>query len=348
MKNTYIYISVAISALLFGAATPLSKLLLDEMHPVMLAALFYFGASLAMLPFSLPKLKAEWRVLKTDRKDALYISGSIIFGGFLAPLALLFGIKMMYAGSASLLLTLETVTTSFFAWFFFKEHISKRMILSSILCITASIILLFQGNFQVNFGAILVIAATIFWGLDNNFTASIAGISSSTTTFLKSLFGGLLNLLLVWSIASLDAQFFNVILALLVGAFAYGVSIKLYIHSARILGAARSQIIFAINPFFGVILSFLIFSDPVGIRFLAALLLMIISVILLYGERHAHYHFHEETEHVHDHTHLDDHHTHEHRSISKDDKHSHPHKHSKILHEHPHMPDIHHRHGHED
>ncbi len=42
-----------VSALLFGASTPLSKLLLDQVSPFQLAGLLYLGAALGVSPFAI-------------------------------------------------------------------------------------------------------------------------------------------------------------------------------------------------------------------------------------------------------------------------------------------------------
>ena len=66
----------------------------------------------------------------------------------------------------------------------------------------------------------------------------------------------------------------------LLGFVAYGLSIFFYVYAQRILGAARTSTYYAITPFIGVILSFLIFREIPGMLFIAALILMIIGAWL--------------------------------------------------------------------
>jgi len=120
-----------IAALLFGVSTPISKLLLERSNPVFLASLFYLGAAFFLLPFSRKEFKQELRHIKNDKKDVYRLIGAIFFGGVLGPVCLLFGIKMINATSASLLLNLETVATTFLAWIFFKEGLGKRVLICS-------------------------------------------------------------------------------------------------------------------------------------------------------------------------------------------------------------------------
>ncbi len=337
-----------ISALLFGAATPASKLLLNDVNinPIILASLYYLGAALFLFPFSMSQFTREIKHLKSDKKDFYRIIGAIIFGGIIGPICLLFGIKLMDATSASLLLNFESVATAFLGWLLFKEHISGKVVVSSFLTLVAGVLLVLNQDFSINWGGVLIGLACLSWGFDNNFTATVEGLTPATNTIIKGLAAGLFNFILAWLYYDLNIELINVIYALLVGGFSYGLSISLYISSARYLGATRAQIVFAINPFLGLLLSYFIFNDLLDLKFFFALSVMIIAVIILYIERHVHLHEHLELEHEHEHTHDDDHHSHSHPGLPAKTKHIHRHYHTALTHSHLHYPDIHHKHRH--
>jgi len=135
-----------------------------------------------------------------------------------------------------------------------------------------------------------------------------------------------------------------IIYALLLGFFAYGLSIYFYILAQRELGAARTSAYYAIAPFIGVGLSFIVFGQAITASFIIALVIMIFGAYFAAVEKHKHLHIHEATEHEHRHNHSDGHHDHVHDSPVAE--HSHPHKHEQITHEHTHTPDTHHNHIH--
>ena len=62
---------------------------------------------------------------------------------------------------------------------------------------------------------------------------------------------------------------------MLLGFVAYGLSIYFYIYAQRDLGAAKTSAYYAIAPFIGAILSFMIFQTIPGIPFFIALIIMI-------------------------------------------------------------------------
>ena len=136
-------------------------------------------------------------------------------------------------------------------------------------------------------------------------------------------------------------------IALGVGAFAYGLSIVLYILSAQILGATRAQMIFASAPFFGVALAAVALGEPISLLQIVAAILLVISLAFLFlKNRHTHEHRHEESEHEHWHRHDEKHHTHVHEGEPASLWHCHSHRHEPLTHTHPHWPNQHHRHKH--
>ena len=63
---------------------------------------------------------------KLTRKHAPWVVGAILPCGIAGPILLMLGLARTEAGTASLLLTLETVATAIIALFAFREHIGWR------------------------------------------------------------------------------------------------------------------------------------------------------------------------------------------------------------------------------
>ncbi|HET9123149.1 MAG TPA: EamA family transporter, partial [Acidiferrobacteraceae bacterium] len=67
--------------------------------------------------------------------------------------------------------------------------------------------------------------------------------------------------------------------ALTLGALAYGLSLVLFIHGLRCLGAARTSACFSVAPFFGALLAVLL-GEPLHASLVAAGALMAVGVWL--------------------------------------------------------------------
>jgi drug/metabolite transporter (DMT)-like permease len=302
------------------------------------------GAAIILLPKSI-SLQIHSPIEKLSRSDVLNLWGSLFFGGMVGPVFLLYGLRHTQATSGSLLLNLETPATALLAYWFFKENIGRRVAVSNMGIVFAGVILTFEGTTFPGLGGVLIALACIAWGLDNNHTASIHNIDPVRCTFLKGITFGTANLIIASQWISTWPTWRIIFFALLIGAFSYGVSIVLYIYSARELGAARSQMIFASAPLWGVIGSQLYLREQFHFFQLIAASLMIGMFIILFTEKHSHIHRHTAIEHVHRHGHGKDHHKHAHeKEASQNEGHTHPHAHVPKTHGHPHHPDLHHRH----
>ncbi len=335
-----------LSAALFGAATPLSKLLLDDFTPFQLAGLLYLGAALGVAP-------TAWRggrlrlPARADPINRYRLFGAVVSGGIAGPVFLLLGLRSAEAASVSLWLNFELAATALLGVLFFREQLGRLGWAGVATAFVGSAILAFEGGIAGVLAACFVLAACLCWGLDNHLTALIDGITPSQSTFWKGLVAGFTNLSIGVVLQPLAANGYTMSAALLVGVFAYGASITLYISSAQALGATRAQIVFASAPFFGVLLAVLLLDESITATHLLSGALFIAAIAFFALEHHAHAHVHQLLEHEHAHRHDDGHHDHAHPGLPRSTRHSHRHRHEPMQHSHPHWPDLHHRHGHD-
>ncbi len=333
------------SALLFGASTPLAKLLGGQMHPVLLAGLLYVGSGTGLGLFRL--VRREGRI--PSRRELPWLGGAVLFGGALAPVLLMTGLGSTPAASASLLLNLEGVLTALLAWFVFHENFDSRIAAGMALIVAGGLVLSFQpgGSYGVSIGALAVVAACLCWAIDNNMTQKVSGADAVTIAATKGLVAGGVNVAIAFAVGAAALPRLSVVAAaLLLGFVGYGLSLALFVVALRHLGAARTGAYFSVAPFLGVALSLVLLHERAGARLIVAGLLMIAGVWLHLTERHEHAHRHEALAHAHPHIH-DAHHQHEHAAgTDAGEPHTHAHVHAPLVHSHPHYPDLHHRHRH--
>lgn len=332
------------AALLFGAGTPLAKLLLSTTSPWLLAGLLYLGSGLGL---SLFRLLSGAAAVTLPRKERPWQLGAILAGGVLAPVLLMLGLSAMPASGASLLLNAEGVFTSLLAWFAFKENFDRRIALGMLAIVAGAAVLSWPG--QVEFSglwpALAVLGACFAWGVDNNLTRKVSLNDATWIAASKGLAAGVVNLGLALFLGAKLPAWPQLAGAALVGFLAYGVSLALFILGLRHLGTARTGAYFSVAPFFGAVLAILL-GEPMTLPLLIAGSLMALGVYLHLTEQHEHEHIHDLLEHEHEHTH-DAHHQHVHSEpVAPDTKHSHGHVHLPMTHSHAHFPDAHHQHMH--
>ncbi len=335
-----------VSALLFGASTPVGKLLLESVPPFQLAGWLYLGAAVGVAPELIMARSRADAGYCLDNKNMARLMGAIGFGGVAGPVLLLMGLQRASAASVALWLNLELVATAVLGFLIFRDHLGRGGWIGVGGTILASVMLSWQGGTVGVIALLLVAAACICWGLDNHLTALIDGISPHQSTFWKGLVAGGVNLTIGLSMEAGSGGLFAAMAAVGVGIFAYGISITLYIRSAHYLGATRSQMIFSSAPFFGVGLAMPLLGEWISVLETIAALVLIASLVVLFRDQHAHHHTHEAQKHQHEHNHTDGHHNHTHENVGPEETHHHHHRHEPDVHAHPHWPDIHHRHRH--
>jgi drug/metabolite transporter (DMT)-like permease len=330
-------------AILFGASAPAAKALLGDVDPVMFAGLLYAGSGLGLTLLSLLRRAA---IVRTEAKlsagDLPWLAGSLIAGGVAAPILLMASLKVTPAATASLLLNFECVATSAIAALVFREAIGRRIWAAVALITLASAVLAvnLSDGFGISAGALGVIGACIFWGIDNNLTCNISSKDPVAIGMIKGLGAGAFSLAIALLLGRSLPGLTVIAAALCLGAVSYGLSIAMFILASRGMGAARTSAWFGTAPFAGAVLSLLVFREFPGVQFLLSLPFMIGGALLLFGEAHNHMHVHVPVEHEHYFM------TDEHHPIKTGS--SYRHKHGEVRHAHPHRPDIHHRHGHEE
>jgi len=332
-----------LAALLFGASTPIAKLLLEAVGPFTLAGLLYLGGALGVLPFSFRGGSPELRRIPRQRR---LLALAVFFGGGLGPVLLLFGLRAAPAASVSLWLNTETVATVILAWAFFQEHLDRRTVLAAALVLAGGLLLAAPGGAARWQAGALVALACVCWGADNNLTALVSGFTPAQTTLVKGIGAGTINLAIGLAFEGGLPPVNGILAALVVGAFSYGLSIMLYISGAQQLGASRSQLLFSTSPFLGVLLAWLVFGEPARALQFGAAAFMVAGIALMLTARHEHEHTHERMVHTHEHRHDDGHHDHVHPGLPAWVRHTHEHEHQPVTHTHPHVPDLHHRHEH--
>jgi len=335
------------AAVCYGISSPVSKIILEDIPPIFMASLLYLGAGLGMGFVVLaknPKDKIHTEA-KLGRNDLPYIIGMIALD-ITAPILLMSGLMLSSPASVSLLNNFEIVATAVIALAVFKEMVGKRMWLSIILITISTILLSFEDikSFSFSFGSLLVLGACVSWGFENNCTRMLSLKNPLEIVVLKGFGSGIGSLIIAIVTKAYSIKIAGIFFALLLGFFAYGLSVYFYILAQRNLGASRTSAYYAFAPFIGVILSFIFFREALTALFGAALVVMAVGTYLAVSERHIHVHIHEPMEHEHRHNHKDGHHNHQHETM--EEEHSHLHTHERMEHSHLHTPDLHHTHMH--
>ena len=267
-----------LAAALYALNAPVSKLLLRNVPPTMMAGFLYLGAGAGMALMGLVRKKTSRRRRETPltKKDLPYTLGMVLLD-IAAPIFLMIGLTRTTAANASLLNNFEIVATSLIALLLFREKIGKRLWIAIGLITLSSILLSVEDADSLRFsvGSLFVLLACVCWGLENNCTRCLSHGDPLEVVVIKGFGSGIGSVLIGLAVGEALPLWSDILKILLLGFVAYGLSIYFYVYAQRDLGAAKTSAYYAVAPFIGVLLSFVIFREMPGPLFFAALLIMI-------------------------------------------------------------------------
>ena len=339
-----------LAAMLFGISTPLAKVLLADLSPILLAGTLYAGSGLGLGLWVLIRRLREHAGAEAplQRRDAPWLAGAVLAGGVVGPILLMVGLAQTPASSASLLLNLEGALTAAIAWWVFRENVDRRVFAGMLAIVIGGALLSWnQGSAAgIPWGALGIVGACLCWAIDNNLTRVVSGGDPVQIAAIKGGVAGAINISLALALGATLPGSGLLLAAGVLGFLGYGVSLVLFVLALRGLGTARTGAYFSTAPFVGAAVSLLMLGEKPGELFWVAGALMLLGVWLHLSERHRHEHTHEALAHSHRHRH-DAHHQHDHDfPWDGTEPHTHPHVHAPLTHIHRHYPDLHHRHKH--
>ena len=322
-----------LAAVFYAINVPISKVLLQHVGPTTMAALLYLGAGIGIGMMSLFNKKDREKAESLTKAELPYIVGMIVLD-IAAPIFLMLGISYGSSANASLLGNFEIVATTVIALILFKEAVTKRLWLAIGLITLSSILLSFEGtdSFHFSYGSLLVIIATVCWGLENNCTRELSSKSTYQIVMLKGLCSGLGALVIALVKKESFPGIGYIAIALALGFVAYGLSIFMYVRAQNVLGAAKTSAYYAVNPLIGALLAFVFLSESLSLMYVIALIVMVVGSALVVVDTLIRQHDHEH-QHTFTHTHGGSTHTHTVR-------HSHVHKHYLTEEKHRHRHSI--------
>lgn len=331
-SKTGAVILALLAAVFYAINTPFSKVLLNNVAPTFMAAFLYLGAGVGVGIMYLFHIKNEDKTERLTKQDLPYIIGMIVLD-IAAPIVLMIGINLGTASNASLLGNFEIVATTLIALLIFKENVSGKLWIAIGFITLSSIVLSFEGSgsFQFSMGSLFVILATCCWGLENNCTRKISDKSTHEIVLLKGVFSGGGSFAIAMVLGEKIPEIKYIVAVMLLGFVAYGLSIFLYIRAQRDLGAAKTSAYYAVAPFVGSFLAFVVDGEKLETAYFIGLALMLIGTIFVVYDTMVKHHLHGHTHtivHTHNgvtHTHVISH-EHEHSHFGNEDKHGHKHE----------------------
>jgi drug/metabolite transporter (DMT)-like permease len=206
-----------------------------------------------------------------------------------------FGLRQTTASDTSLLANGETIFSVVLAILFFKEklkplgYLAALMVLAGLVIVTTNL-QLHSSLLKINSGNMLVLGATILWGLDNNICRFITyRMDIERLVQLKSVIGG--TVLFIFAVFVFHVPLSTSTVAaklpqiVLLGAIGFGTSLYLFLISMKRIGIIKSVLALSFSSVFGLAFASLSLGESISIHQIIAVVIMIAGIYMINIEK---------------------------------------------------------------
>lgn len=153
--------ALIISNTIWGAASPIFKLALQNIPPFTLAFIRFFGASLILLPFSLEKIKIGkkrymYQLQTPKRKDVLKLIALSISGITINITFFFYGLRLAPSINAPVIASASPLVLYLFSIFVLKERTHKKVFLGTIISLLGVLVIIGQPVITGEFDGVLM------------------------------------------------------------------------------------------------------------------------------------------------------------------------------------------------
>jgi len=269
--------------ILAGLFPVITKYGVGFVNPIFFAAI----SALVGAGFMLVVLRLRGELKKLFTREILgnlFLIG--FFGTFLSSILFFTGSNMTSGVNASILLQTEPIFSIILSFFFLGELIRKKQVAVTLLILSGTIIVLYNGVLSINVGDILILLTPLAWQIGHVLARKTF---EKTNTFIvaagRLLYGGILLFLLSLNPSFRQYQLLTdtgiILLFLFQGIIVYIGSIMVWYEAIKRINLSKATAIIAPYPVFSVILAWIFLGEKVSIYQLVGLAIIIAGIILL-------------------------------------------------------------------
>lgn len=288
--------ALILANIIWGAASPIFKLSLENIPPYTLAFIRFFLASL-ILGFILRK---NWQLPAMNLKDELLVASNAVFGITINIIFFFLGLQRTYSINAPVIASAAPILTLIFAMMFLGEPFERRKLAGMLLGVVGILAIIFEPLLQTGIdgsitGNIFLVIATL--------GAVVAGLTGRVVfqkydplvltlwTFVIGTISFLPFALVEWVtipgiLKSLDWRGY---LGIVYGAiFSSSIAYTIANWGLSKISATDSSLFTYIDPVAGAILAVILLHEPITVPFLFGSTLIFIGIFIAEGRLHYH------------------------------------------------------------
>jgi len=285
-RRTYGYLAIVLAAVLYGIWPSLSKLVLNEVDPLVIAFLIQLIPGIGLSP--------SLRGVRIARSDWRLVLVAGVVGAVAGPILYFYGLERTTAANSVLLSNSESLFTIMLAYAVLGERATRREYVALAGIAAGAFLVTTQLRFgDVRFlefliGNAMLVAAAACWGVSNTVsTILLRRIKIVPLLEVQLLIGAAVYAPIVLVVgAPLEVPLPILPILVLLSLSAVGVFSILFFYAFRAIGAMRTGAVLPTSAVWGILLALYLFpNDTLGAVQVAGGALMISALVAFYALR---------------------------------------------------------------
>ncbi|MFA7685836.1 MAG: DMT family transporter [Candidatus Gracilibacteria bacterium] len=252
------------------------------MPPILFGGLSTLTAGIALFVYMVFKKEVRklmnWRAIK-------YAIGITVFIIIIPSILIFTGSSKTSGVNTTILLQSEIFFTLVICGIFTDEKVTTKKVIGAITMVGGTLLILLNGNFKINIGDILIIAGTFFYPIGNIFAKKALTFSPpSVILFIRSIFGGIVLLLISWQFETHDLSISQIIsnnylFILANGILIYAISKIFWYESIKRIDISKSILIsVGAYPAISLLFAFLFLREIPTVSQIGGLIIILVGI----------------------------------------------------------------------
>ncbi|MFW6149614.1 MAG: DMT family transporter, partial [Atribacterota bacterium] len=246
-------ILVIICVFIHGALPILGKYGVSLIHPLFFAAMANLIAAASLIIFILIR-KNSLRLL-INKKYFISLLFIAFFGTTLSNIFFFYGVRLTSGINSAILLQVEPIYALLIGYLLLQERITLRQIISTFIIVFGTILVVYQGTMQLNWGDLLVLATPLCYQIGHFITKRLLNQNDLNPLLIaagRTFYGGIFLLIInqLAGIREFDRLRETNILGILIfyGVIIYALTYYTFYESIKRINLSKATAIISAYP----------------------------------------------------------------------------------------------------